>query len=361
MNRTPIVATLALALAACTPDFDPASKLDGLRVLAVRAEPPEIAPAPADGTPAAPDRAALTSLVLRSDFAADPARTTTVLYVACVPEPGDATPSPCVALASLRDPTALVAQAAQASCAPAIGDAPPPIAFAGVEACQAGACAPATLAGGPSLPAPELILPPDHRAGFDALPPGAPDRILGTQAVVLAFALDATPDELAAGADTACPTRAVAAKLSALWGARGHVLSTKRVRIRGPEAPDAPNRNPVMEGIAAGGAALDPAITTTLAPGTLSLTPVLPAGADALHEPYTELDAAGAPLESTREDWITSWFSSAGELDELHTRGATADEWTLYGSPGARALVAAVVRDLRGGVAWAVRDVRVRP
>ena len=74
MNRPTIPFLALLALAACTPEFDPASRVEKLRVLAVQADPPEIAPAPLSGTPAAPDRAALTSLVVRADFAAAPGR-----------------------------------------------------------------------------------------------------------------------------------------------------------------------------------------------------------------------------------------------------------------------------------------------
>ena len=158
------------------------------------------------------------------------------------------------------------------------------------------------------------------------------------------------------------PRRGLAAQLSALWGVREHVLSTKRVQIRGPEARDPPNRNPAIAGIAAGSLALDPGAVSTVAAGTLALTPLLPSGPDGDPEPYTKLDAAGRPIESTREEWVYSWFSTAGELDETHTRGAVPEEWTVAAAPaGLRAVVAAVVRDLRGGTAWAVRDVAVAP
>ena len=86
------------------------------------------------------------------------------------------------------------------------------------------------------------------------------------------------------------------------------------------------------------------------------------AGAGGVPEPYTKLDAYGVPIESATEEWVYSWFSNAGELDQLHTRGAEADAWVVGAlAPGARAKVAVVVRDLRGGTAWAVRDVAVAP
>lgn len=373
MNRTLALAAAALALAACSPDFDPASKVDRLRVLAIQANPPEIEPAGV--TTVAPDRATLRSLVLRADFDAEHAQTTTVVYLACVPDPGDLSPSPCVMLAALRDPTVMLAQAAQEMCA--AGGIDPAnastVAFAGVEACEiepgrmAPTCGPATV-GAVALPAPEIAVPSDFGSRFEALRdvrPDAPELILGVQAVVLAFALDATPDELVAGVGTACPAGDVARNLAALWPSRDHVLATKRVLIRGPDAYDPdPNHNPAIEGIDAGGTRLDPDAPTTLAGGTIVLRPIL--APDALHESYTKLDAAGVPIESTTttEEWVYSWFSTAGEIDELHTRGATADEcrdeWKVSG-PAGSAVVAAVVRDLRGGVAWTIREVTIAP
>jgi hypothetical protein len=64
------------------------------------------------------------------------------------------------------------------------------------------------------------------------------------------------------------------------------------------------------------------------------------------------------PIEQKPEEWVYSWFSTAGELDELHTRGDEKDLWTVGPT---RAIVAAVVRDLRGGVDWQVRTVVVAP
>ncbi len=341
----------ALAAAACSPDFTEASRVEKLRILAVRAEPPEIAPAPASGTPVAPDRAALTALVVRADYAADPARQTTILYLACIPVPGDPTPSACVGLASLRDPTAVLAQAAQASCA-AGGGAAPAVAFAGVEVCAGRTCGPAT-AGGVTLPSPELVLPAGY--GFDALPPGAPERVLGVQAELLAFALDATPEELVEGAGGACPAGDVASRIDALWPARDHVLVAKRVWIRGPEAPDAVNQNPAIDGVTLGGVPLPDVVAT----GTHRLAPLLPPDADARHQPYTELDAGGVPIEAAREEWVYSWFSTVGDLADLHTGDGEEEEWTVAGAGAAT--VAVVVRDLRGGTAWTVRDVTIAP
>jgi hypothetical protein len=342
------LAVAALAAVACTPEFDPASRIEKLRVLAIKAEPPEIDPGGV---------ATLESLVVRADFAADPLRTTTVVHVACVPIPGDPATSPCVAFSTLGDPAAAIAAGAQAACAGGgAGSEVPPIDFAGVEACQGGTCAPAAVGGAP-LRAPQLAVP----AGLP-FPADGPERILGVQAIVLAFALDATPDELVQGVGTTCPTGDLAANLASLWSSREHVLSTKRVQIRGPQAIDPANHNPADEvpglSIAAGTTPLDPGVVTTVerGTGTIALKPVLPPGAEP--EEYAELDASGQVIERKREEWVYSWFSTAGELDELHTRGVEPDAWTVGPT---RAMVAVVVRDLRGGVAWAVREVAVAP
>ncbi len=349
-----IPAAAALALAACSPEFDPASRIENLRVVAIRAEPPEIDPT---GT------STLTSLALRADDARGSPRTTTVVHLACVPDPRvPAQASPCTAFATLADPAAAIADLARRTCDP--GALPgglrwAPVVLAGIEQCGSGSCGPAA-SGGAALHPPRLEVPPafdfpDATAGA----PIPPERILGVQAAVLAFAVDATPDELVAGVGTACPSGGVASNLEVLWRTREHVLATKRIVIRGPDSPDAPNQNPVVEGILAGATLLDPAAATPLATGELQLAPVLPEGPAGQPEVYTPRDAAGAAIETVPEEWVYSWFSTAGELEDLHTRGGDTDRWTI-GTPGP-AKVVVVVRDLRGGTAWAVRDVVAGP
>jgi hypothetical protein len=352
MRRSLLIAA-ALAAAACSPDFDPASRIEKLRVVAIRAEPPEI-------DPAGVQTADLTSLVLRADYATT-TRTTTVVHLACVPVPGDPNPTPCVLLQNLRDPAVAIAAGARQACAQAAAVDPggattawPAIALAGFEACVDDACGAASASGGP-LPPAQVAIP----AGL-VFPAAGVERTLGVQAVDLAFALDATPDELVAGIGTACPAADVADQLARLWAVREHVLSTKRVPIRGPASPNAPNRNPAVAGIVAGVTPLDPAAATTLGRGKLELAPVLPAGAAGAPEAYVKLDADGRPIEPATEEWVYSWFSTAGELKDLHTRSLTKpDEWTVWDAGPARVVV--VVRDLRGGTSWAVRDVVFAP
>ena len=50
-----------------------------------------------------------------------------------------------------------------------------------------------------------------------------------------------------------------------------------------------------------------------------------------------------------------------GEMDALHTRDGEVEEWDLGGAAGGPAVVATVVRDLRGGVAWRWAKVTVAP
>jgi hypothetical protein len=68
-------------------------------------------------------------------------------------------------------------------------------------------------------------------------------------------------------------------------------------------------------------------------------------------------------LERAAEEWVYSWFATAGEIDKLHTREPTPDDWKIRdgdaSGSGGRALVAAVVRDVRGGTAWVLREVTV--
>lgn len=365
-------ASVAASLAACTPEFDPASEVRALRVLAVRAEPPELAPPGAASAAGAPARAAIDSLVSHPAFASDPSRRATVLHLACTPSPGDPAATPCAALAALEEPAALLAAVRldEACAAPGLGVAGA-VTFAGVEACGAAGCAPAALPGDPAdpasafaLPAPSYEVPAELGAGLAALPAGAAERILGVEVVVLSLALDAPPEALApaaAPADACAALAAFAGAFGAAWEAHPHVASVKRLRVRGPDATDPPNRNPAFDGIALG---RDP-----LPPPDLGAAPVAPgARADLLPlflappapETYVRRDAAGAPIEARTEEWVFSWFATGGSLDELHTRSATEAE--PYTAPAAdRALVHAVLRDLRGGVAWRSAAVQVEP
>ncbi|WP_242346044.1 hypothetical protein [Anaeromyxobacter terrae] len=370
MNRTfaALVPVLALT-AACGPDFDPASEVQGLRVLAIRAEPPEIAPA-SDGS--APARAELETLVVDPALVADPARRAVVLHVACTPAPGDPGPSPCTKLSELSNPAALLAGAdlAAACAAPGVGAAGG-ISFAGLEACGRDGCGPVAVRRDPadpgsavSLPRAAYALPADYT--LSALPASSPERVLGLEVTDLALALDATPDELAPASAVGSDCEllgAVAARFEAEWSRRAHVAALKRIRVRGPAAPSAPNHNPVLSAVGLDGVALpapgEP--PAAVAPSVkIQLLPLLPGSFEELRETYVECDAAGQPIATRQEDWTFSWFTTAGELEKLHTnQPAEAAELTtpVAGAP----TVWVVARDLIGGVAWRAGSLAVSP
>src|SRR5512142_1325905 len=97
LRTLPLLAAALLATG-CAPDFTSPSQVGSLRALAVRAEPPELAP-PADG--AAPARAVLDTLIAHPGFAADGARRATVLHLACTPSLDPAAADPCTSLTEL--------------------------------------------------------------------------------------------------------------------------------------------------------------------------------------------------------------------------------------------------------------------
>jgi hypothetical protein len=187
MNRSFLALVPVLALtAACGPDFDPASEVQGLRVLAVRAEPPEIAPV-SDG--AAPARAELATLVVHPALVADPARRAVVLHVACTPVPGDPSASACTRLSELADPTALLADADLATAC-----ATPASAWQGhhlrrPRGVRARRLRPASVRRDPADRS-TVALPGRLRAAgglpLSALPESSPERVLGLEVTDLA-------------------------------------------------------------------------------------------------------------------------------------------------------------------------------
>ncbi len=367
-----MIRTLSLAaalLAACSPTFDPASKVEKLRVLAVRAEPPEIAPASYGVAPAA---ASLGALVAHPGFVSDPSGRAVVLHLACTPTPGDPRPTPCTLTETLADPTALLAAAdlAAACAAPGVG-APGQVTFAGIESCGLLGCEPVSVLLDPSDPASAVAFhAPAYELpnGFDLalLPPGMPERALGAEVVDLALALDVAPAALAPElpvADACAALGAALARFQAEWPAREHVAAIKRIRVRGPEARSPPNQNPAISGIALGGATLPAPGAAPAAVASSSeadLAPVFPGDPASLHESYVECDAEGRPIRTSTEEWVYSWFATAGEIEDLHTRdGGDAERFT---APAAgRAVLYAIARDLRGGVAWASGAAEVAP
>lgn len=416
MKRSSLL-LLPLALTACGPDFKPASYVDKLRVLAVQAEPPEIEPLPLDGSaPRMADRARLASLIADPAGLTDPDRVITVVYLACTPDPLDPFGSSCTQIAALRDPSQLgsVFGTGAGAGGPPGGtggagggtggaggaggaEAPtaiPPISLAGIEVCtHAAGCGPATIQLDPNdpastiaLPPPAYVLPPQLR--LDLLPTGVPSRTTGLNVTVVTIAIAASPAELLGGADLLGDPTALQATLPArlfsLLETRENVLAIKRIKVRGPDDDDVPNVNPILPGLTAGGAPLPAVLTEPLpeqaswVPGQVAdLLPRLPAPAldeagaplpqESIFQRFTRRDVSGEALGEEDEEWLYSWFTTGGTLDKLRTRGAgELQAWLaprdLEDEPipeGGRVFLYAVVRDLRGGVAWAKHEVRV--
>ena len=394
-----------VALAACGEPFDPPSRVDKLRLLAIRAEAPEIAPpvrgedgAPLDPQPEghAPDRTALTALVADPLQLADPAREVTVVYLGCTPEPGSVEANLCSLIETYADPTQLAAllSAGGGSCAGGGGSGMGPIGegviggvnFAGVESCDHElGCrqAEVTVGGLPlALPTPTYVLPAAFE--LDALPAGHPQRTLGVQVTMIAIAVAASPQELVEGADPAddCAfVTKVSDNLARLLEERERLTAIKRVQVRGPDNDDEVNVNPEIAGIRAAGAVLPaelpdppPAEAIFRRGQEVKLLPLLPAGpdgqplsSDRLYQPFTRYDGEGKPFRDEREAWVWSWFTTGGAFERERTRAADQEQvWFTTGEDDdlavpadGRVFLYGVVRDARGGIAWVRREVRV--
>ncbi|MBI5547866.1 MAG: hypothetical protein HY901_28620 [Deltaproteobacteria bacterium] len=365
--------TLALlAATGCSPQFASPTLVEKLELLGLRSEPPEIAPAamagePAGAWPRPPSRAALTSLVAQPANLIDPAHRLTVLYLACTPKLGDPSSLPCDSFDVLRDPGSLV-QGEGLSCSGS-GSLPEPgvgvqggVSFSGLEECDASGCHAAQV-GGVTLPAPLYALPAD--LVLSALPVGTPARTLGIHVTVVAIAVDASPEELFAGNDACQWLQSFPARLQEMLASRENVTATKRILVRGPDAEDEPNRNPSLPGVTRDGATLGDAPAEVEAGAKVPLLPMAPADTD--YQTYSKYEATGVKVETKRESWAWSWFTTAGEFEDAHT--LKPDEVATWDVPlgtdvdplpeSGSARIYVVVRDLRGGMSWLVREAKL--
>lgn len=382
MVRLSLGVLVALLASACGEGFLPATYVKDLRVLAVRAEPPEIA-WEHDEIPA---RSEVSSLVADPAQLRLPEREVIVGYLACTPDPSSVAPSPCTAVATLREPAELGRYLPSDFCEAAgtggEGGAGP-FSFLGAERClHEEGCAPIVLEhGGLSIPLPPPAYRLEDDLGMGALPPGHPARTRGTQAMIFAFAVVATPDELLAGVEETEECRLSAALMSrflALFESRPNVLALKRIQIRGPDNRDEPNVNPRVAGILAEGAPLpaDPGEAATFSRDTPVALFARPAASPLdeegrpLHgshlQRYTRFRRDGTAIGEDQEEWRFSWFSTGGRFSENRTTKGPA-RWTTPGGaeddplpPGGRTFLYVVVRDGRGGTDWVQREVRVR-
>jgi hypothetical protein len=133
-------------------------------------------------------------------------------------------------------------------------------------------------------------------------------------------------------------------------------LAYKRVPV---SLAVSPNHNPAIRAVSVDGVEVPPGTVVSLDRGqpytlTVALTE------DAV-EPYTFVNNAGEVEERTEEPYL-SWYTEAGEFDQ------TTDLWpyfeAIYYAPEAPTADAStlwvVVRDRRGGMAWASLSARYR-
>ncbi len=372
--RAHAIAPLAalLALAGCkVPDFTGPEQVKELRVLAVRAEPPEIgAPADAGADEDWPaGAAAVQSLVGHPGFAATADAGAVVLHLGCTPAPGEVAGTVCTRMSELTRPSDLLqlVNAADACTAPGRGTVEA-ITFSGLEACGRDGCGALSVARDPTDPASAVPLPtpayslPDGYA-LSSLPAGHPQRVLGVDVVDVALALEATPGEVAPAAAVADPCAALGAvlqRMQDLWQERPSVAALKWIHVRGPDMPadSPPNHNPSLAGMTLDGTPVPAPGGTPLAVTAgrrQELLPPLPGAFGDLRESWKRFDSDGNYVDTRTEEWGYSWFTTAGSLEFSHTTAWDETNWLKPASN--RAVLWLVVRDLRGGEAWTAGEV----
>jgi hypothetical protein len=241
------------------------------------------------------------------------------------------------------------------------------VSFSGLESCDAAGCGPVTFqVGDPSvdvpLPPPAYVLPPELQ--LEALPAGVPARVLGVQVLILAVAIDATPEELFQGDDVCQMIKGFSGRLQSLRAERANVVAIKRLAVHGPDSADELNRNPSLPGIAGTQAEFHTG-------KVYDFTPLLPSDGEGqpidpslLYQRYTKFDADGKVIEAAEESWAYSWYVTAGSFEEMNTKAP--DEEARWMAPSrasknvpadGRVRIYTVVRDLRDGMDWTVTEI----
>lgn len=373
----------------CGESFPSVTTVDRLRILGVQAEPPEV------GGELGRE-SAISALIADPLQLEDPARELTVIYLACTPHPDRAANSSCTAMSKFSNPDKLSPDdkfddgaggcGAESSGVGGQARQTEVMHFIGAERCFHGeGCEPLYLGTGSQrveLPRPVYNVPDD--LDLEGLEAGHPARILGVNAVVVALALPLSVEELLGAweEDHSCGAGDdLLASIIARLEDDDRAMTVKRIRVRGPDETDEPNRNPIIEGLAAGGRLLAP-VGDEEPPVFRSGTnarfearlPAMdekgkPLSTDSLYQSYTLRGAEGQAIRQEREEWVVSWFTTAGKFDRQRTRGVErTNEW--IGPVGdaespipvsGRAFFYAVVRDGRGGTNWVVREGLVRP
>ncbi len=302
---------LAFALAGCSGDLPPATRVDKLRVLAVRAEPPEVAP----GQPSRLD-----SLTVQPPPGGDAgAAQVSTLWLACLEPPGGVTVTACgVTPTGNGAPDGFGGPESVPSCA---DDPGAPLCLIGVDA---------------------------------AVTYAPPASALGGQVVLTMIAAD----EQAGGA-VGC-AMAAAANGGAPAVPDHCVIALKRLTVSDSASP---NHNPALTAFTLDGAALAAGGRYTVGGAGVTLAASRAAG------------SAEPKADGSYEPLVVSWFATAGAIQDAHTSFQPADcddacmktdpptysatAWTAptveeaaQFAPTGEVDFWAVVRDDRGGVGW---------
>ncbi len=327
LNRSsaPILAPMlcaALLANGCTPDWPSSNEVRDLRLLAIQAEPPDLAPG------------ASTKLSALTPDPTAPERESMVLWFACDPIPASPGTPPCATFSTLDDATDLDLSLITD---PSVGLRP-------------------LFARDGAAPWREAIYdaPP---ALFDELDPSDLKRNKGVLAYILAIAVQAEPFAEA-------PTEDELAELYRKVRDKElrSVLSIKRVRIA--DTGGNFNKNPGIEALVLGGSLgmlqFDGSSPLYVRQGASLALDVLPT--EGSQEHFLVFDVDGG-LEEHRELLSVTWFSTHGNFSEARTVVGTPVTFAMSpnAKEGATGALFAVLRDGRGGATWLVLPMIVAP
>lgn len=299
-----------LATACGSEDRRPRTLVDTVRILGVKAEPPEVGPLQASEL---------------SVLAVDPqGRALGVLWLACDPvfdpAPGAAPYSACEAAANLTDPSAAADLFASGAARPLSFD-------------------PSAATARWTPPTGEDGAPVDLLA---ALPDGDPRRRIGGSVTLVVIAAPLADLEAA----LADPSRG--------FDPENAAVALKRLTVS--EAPT-PNANPTLEGVRVGGEVVRDGDTAQVV--SASDVPLAALAASGSAEDWTLVHPDGRETAEA-ETLVASWYATYGDFEAVRSQPG---EPNLFFAPrGAGTLeLWVVLRDGRGGTDWLSLKVAVAP
>lgn len=295
-----LVLLFAVSASACDYGFKPASLIENMRLLAVKATPADLQPGEATRLEA-----------LIPDPTGGP---TTILWLGCDPDPYNQNRSPCADADLLQNPGDLGGTT---------GTLPPGVKLIGFNGNVAYAAA-ANV--------------------FDVLPADDSRRITGTVGQVIAFAVAEAVSPAASPADLqALFTRVQNNETRA-------IIALYRVKIS--QSPER-NKNPVISNLKVGDEVWPTGAHVLMHTGeTLNVDLDAP---DDTFEPYTTINADGTLAHTERV--VVAWYSTMGRFTEGRTALRESVKTSLQAPGGTDPLD--VVPEKRAGTMWVVlRDTR---